>query len=96
MITSYLFMQAPVIAAEDTSLAVVVVEFRAEDAMHALAGPVQRSRKVHAEQRRGEVDPQRGRSRAPKADPNVRAGFTLIPEVGASPVMNGHPKAPAR
>ncbi len=79
------FHSLAVAAAEDAALVVLVVELGAEHATGAANRRKNCAASEHSDRWRDEVDPQgrviRSRERA---DPNVRAGFMLMPDTGDS------------
>src|SRR5262245_30028966 len=74
----------------------MMIELGAEHPVPAAQAHVGSARCQHGERGRGEVKPQRSPFRAASADPNERAGFMLMPEIGASSVMYAATRAPQR
>ena len=57
-----------------------MMQLRAGDPLQAVAAREQLGGRQHAQRRSGEVDPEARKIAAASADPNVRAGFMLMPD----------------
>ena len=72
-----------------------MIEAAAADGAAAPARNENGCREKHPQRRRGEVDPDRREVVPKSAEASVRAGFMLIPDNGASKVMNRATSVPA-